>query len=270
MAPPFFSQCTHIADLAVGVSAVVAGVVEFWTDAAELQASLRNSRFGSGLCWLVVGGWDLGSGEPRSVLQLGNWATGQLGPACRLQMSSVCGRAVNYKRLDIFAWVRLASHRFVFISRCRLHYDLCKIVNASDGQHAPAARHEISAQTNQLLLLIAPCSSAAIAIGIVIEIRSFTSNQLIQLAENGNYIHIVHMYIYLHWMGVFSVLRFYSKRFEANRKAAPSHWPSINQERHVKSALVKVLKLIMLNVCPGFTICPEPWGATTVATGCPR
>lgn len=48
-------------------------------------------------------------------------------------MSSVCARAVNYKQksLDIFA-----SHRFVFISRCRLHYDLCKIVNTSDGSNS--------------------------------------------------------------------------------------------------------------------------------------
>lgn len=48
-------------------------------------------------------------------------------------MSSVCARAVNYKQksLDIFA-----SHRFVFISRCRLHYDLCKIVNTSDRSNS--------------------------------------------------------------------------------------------------------------------------------------
>lgn len=53
-------------------------------------------------------------------------------------MSSVCARAVNYKQksLDIFA-----SHRFVFISRCRLHYDLCKIVNTSDGSNSNRNRN---------------------------------------------------------------------------------------------------------------------------------
>lgn len=55
-------------------------------------------------------------------------------------MSSVCARAVNYKQksLDIFA-----SHRFVFISRCRLHYDLCKIVNTSDGRQQQQARPQL-------------------------------------------------------------------------------------------------------------------------------
>lgn len=66
-------------------------------------------------------------------------------------MSSVCARAVNYKQksLDIFA-----SHRFVFISRCRLHYDLCKIVNTSDGRQQQQARPQLIETPLILCLLL--------------------------------------------------------------------------------------------------------------------
>jgi len=126
-----------------------------------------------------------------------------------------------------FASLRLASVCFHFQMQITLWF--MQNSKCVWWQHAPAARHEKRNLLGQLL--IGPCSSAAIA---MIESQSELEGTK-SLLNRTNWQVGDGVWGDTSRMGVFSIQRFYSSPFEANRKAASAfwpHWPPINQERH--------------------------------------